>query len=592
MRLLICGNAEHLIGSWLETAFPKCRLSVIAPAGTVLPSKDAQLIPVDGTPDRVMFKSLFDACDYDYALYFSNALTPGQNSTNDADTLSAMVQALNQNAPTRIIYLRPAKYLIPTQEAESFQAAKSALFGKLSADRCVILGCPFLYHAQGSDPFFKPMFQALNKTERDSLNFPSNAPAAFLEVRELGKLLHQFCFDRFPAGAGEIELPAAKELTMQTLADTASAFYKGWTVQLHRDSPSVGDQNANDGGWLNQNYGWTPKRDIVSDLPTMFDRYRKQVRQKRSFREAFLSGFQNKPKPLTMLLELGLTALLGEVCITLSANMVQFSIIDYRLLFVVIISSVYGLRMGLFAALVASIALFQAYLAQGYDAMILFYEPTNWTGFIAYFLCGVACGFAKWSSKEQMKMILSENKLLSDKYVFLKRLYEEGKEDRDTYKEQILNSRDSYGKVLLACRTLTANTIAPLCTQMVQALENLLDNRTVGVYTVGSTGEAHLAAQSAGYSAPQTIDAEQMKPMLPAISKEGVFMNTDAVEGCPACAIGISIGGRLKLLLTVEQVPFARMTLSFYNQLKAVAEQMAVSLGHAVEYEKLLKKVS
>lgn len=592
MRLLFSGSIEHLNESWLKGFFPNCHCTIVVPKGTPLKVEDAQTVSVTGTPDQVFYKSLFDACDYDYIVYFSKGLNPGQSPVHEQEDLSAMMNAILSEMKTRILYLRPAKYLIASQEADTYQSAESVLQYTLPSSRYVTLGCPYLYHLQGSDPFFLPMYQALDRNSRDNLNFSADHPAAFLEFQELGKLLHQFCFDNFPANTNVVELPTVQELTMKDIADTITSFSKGWTVRLKAAAAPVRNPAMHDGDWLAKHYGWTPVRNIQKDLPVMFEHYRRTFQEKHSFIEEIIRGFRGKSKLLMQVLELALAALLMEVCLSLSADTVQFSIIDYRLLFVVIISSVFGLRLGIAAALIASIRLFQAYLAQGYDAMVLFYEPTNWMGFIAYFLCGIACGFSHWSSKERKKIMAQENDLLSEKYVFLKGLYDNSLTDRDTYKEQILNSRSSYSKVLHAAQMLSANTLSELGWQIVKALEYLLGNQTIGVYAAGKANSADLISRSVGSRVPQKIQLDVHSAMYKAVAAGDVYMNTDLQENCPACAIGICLNKKLKLLVTIQTMPFENMTLATHNLLKSMGEQIAVAVDRAADYEKLKQQVS
>lgn len=592
MRFLFSGNVEYLREDWLKEAFPDSSYTVIVPRGTQLEIENANFVPAEGTPDLVLYKALFDSCDYDYVFYFSRGLTPGRTPVHEAKDMKAILNAFPADSGTRVLYLRPAKYLLSSQGDKSCQAAEAVLRSTLALSRYVILGCPYLYQLNGTDPFFQPMYQALDRHSRDNLNFSANTPAAFLEVQELGKLLNKFCFEAFPDKAAVVELPAVQGLMMKDVADAASAFSKGWTVRLKKTAAAAAEPAKHNGRWLEKFYGWAPTQNIQKDLPAMFAHYRRTSRKKRRLFDGIIRGFQGKSKFLVLILELALTALMGEVCLTLSADKVQFSIIDYRLLFVVIVSSVFGLRLGIAAALIASVRLFQAYLAQGYDAMILFYEPTNWMGFIAYFLCGISCGFAHWSSRERTKVMQQENQLLTDKYIFLKGLYDDSLTDRDIYKEQILNSRDSYGKVLNAAQMLTANTLAALTKQIVRSLEYLLGNRTIGVYVISKERNAVLVASSAGSSIPQELQLDERSAMYADVSAGNVYMNTELQENCPASAIGVCPGKKLKLLVTVQKLPFESMTLAVQNLLKAMGEQITVAAGRAVAYETLMNKIS
>ena len=74
----------------------------------------------------------------------------------------------------------------------------------------------------------------------------------------------------------------------------------------------------------------------------------------------------------------------------------QLNVLDYRLLYVVLIGTLYGLDFGLVAALLASVGLaIDFFVLYGYTFEGLFYEPSNWLPFIAYFVVGAVCGYVQ-----------------------------------------------------------------------------------------------------------------------------------------------------------------------------------------------------
>ena len=74
--------------------------------------------------------------------------------------------------------------------------------------------------------------------------------------------------------------------------------------------------------------------------------------------------------------------LLSEVLVRATGTDAQFQMIDFRLMFVMLIGTVYGLNAGVLAAVLASVSLAAGYLRQGTTLMLLFYEPSNWLAFI------------------------------------------------------------------------------------------------------------------------------------------------------------------------------------------------------------------
>lgn len=76
-----------------------------------------------------------------------------------------------------------------------------------------------------------------------------------------------------------------------------------------------------------------------------------------------------------------------------------------------------------------------------------FYEPSNWIPFIFYFAVSAICGYVRLKNTENVRFMKTENKLILDKFLFAREMYQETLRDKRQYKKQILGSRDSFGKI-------------------------------------------------------------------------------------------------------------------------------------------------
>ena len=89
---------------------------------------------------------------------------------------------------------------------------------------------------------------------------------------------------------------------------------------------------------------------------------------------------------LLRLVEIAAAWLATELLVRITGTDAQFQMIDFRLMFVVLIGTVYGLNAGVLSAVLASVSLAMGYLRQGTTLMLLFYAPANWLAFIVYFV--------------------------------------------------------------------------------------------------------------------------------------------------------------------------------------------------------------
>lgn len=89
--------------------------------------------------------------------------------------------------------------------------------------------------------------------------------------------------------------------------------------------------------------------------------------------------------------------------------------IDLRLLFIVLFSSLYGINYGIAAALAEAVSLIWQFEREDISWYVLFYEPSNWIPFIFYFAVGAICGYVRMKNKENIQFVKEENQLIQGK---------------------------------------------------------------------------------------------------------------------------------------------------------------------------------
>lgn len=160
----------------------------------------------------------------------------------------------------------------------------------------------------------------------------------------------------------------------------------------------------------------------------------------------------------------------------------QFRMVDFRLMFVVLIGTVYGLNAGVLSAVLASVSLTAGYLRQSTTLMLLFYEPANWLAFIIYFVVGASCGYVQLRNTETARFVQEENELLHKRLEFTRKLYQDTLEDKRSFRRQILGRRDSFGKIYAVTQQLDMLQPQEICRKTVQIMEDVLENHSLTIY--------------------------------------------------------------------------------------------------------------
>ena len=97
--------------------------------------------------------------------------------------------------------------------------------------------------------------------------------------------------------------------------------------------------------------------------------------------------------------------------------------VDLRLLFVVLISTIHGLNFGVLAALLAAVSLVLGYMRQGIAPALLFYEPSYWLAFLVYFAAGAVGGYVQLHSTDAVRFAQEECGAMRQQMHFIRQLY-------------------------------------------------------------------------------------------------------------------------------------------------------------------------
>lgn len=297
-----------------------------------------------------------------------------------------------------------------------------------------ILRVPFLYTASAAleDPFFAPLFDAC-LTGSVALQGSEDAAFPLLCAEELAVLVRRI-FDSWDASFETLDVADTFHHTSGEVGEALKALFPGLSV-AYGDSVGYALPVSD---IVRVRYGWFQRYDLLRDLSTIQARWDAGRARKVNPLRAAIDHIQMHTLPIKCL-ETGVSWVLFEVLGHLFSQSAQLNVLDYRLLYVVLIGTLYGLDFGLVAALLASVGLAVSYFTQyGYTFQGLFYEPSNWLPFIAYFVVGAVCGYVQLRNSEVIKVERDQNELVRNRNMFLTQLYHDAIEDKRTYKRQIV----------------------------------------------------------------------------------------------------------------------------------------------------------
>ena len=585
MEVLVVGNTAYVDDDFCAKAFPGDHVQVVA----------ADEARRDESSPHASWKELLQhldqAYEFDRVVYLSNYLTPHADTVGDIELLRSVFRAC-MGRRVQLLYVAG-----PAAAEDAVDAAGQTgkgIIARAANDLCryyaaregiqaKILRAPFLYTASAAleDPFLAPLFDACS-TGSVALQGSEDATFPLLCAEELAVLVRRI-FDSWDANFETLDVADSFNHTAGDIGEALKALFPGLSVAYGESAGYA--LPAND--TVRVRYGWFQRYDLLRDLSTIQARWDAGRAKKVNPLRAAIVRIQMRTLPIKCL-ETGVAWVLFEVLEHLFSQSAQLNVLDYRLLYVVLIGTLYGLDFGLVAALLASVGLAASYFTQyGYTFQGLFYEPSNWLPFIAYFVVGAVCGYVQLRNSEAIKVERDQNELVRNRNTFLTQLYHDAIEDKRAYKRQIVGRHDSFGKIFAVTQELDVLNPRDIYRKCCELLGEILENDSVTIYHVSGGAFARLvaASPSIGEDAARSLSLEELAPLLGGGGRSNLWVNRELTPGLPMFGYTIERDGAPAVLIYVRRVDERQMTLYYQNLFRILCGLVESALGRAFDYE-------
>lgn len=585
MEVLVVGNTSYVDDDFCAKAFPGDHVQVVA-------AQDAQR---DGSPApsswNELLQHLDQAYEFDRVVYLSTYLTPHTETFGDIELLRSVFRACMDRQIQLLFVTGPAGV---DGDVDAAGQTGKGIIAHAANDLCryyagrdgiqaKILRVPYLYTASPAldDPFLVPLFQACS---HGSLVLKNSADASLqaLCAEELAVLVSRI-FDSWDPAFEELGVADSFTHTMGNLGEALKRLFPGLQVTYGDDAEaSVAPSDA-----VRVRYGWFQRYDVLTDLSTIHARWEQSRAGRRHPLRRAIDRMREHTLPVTCA-ETALAWVLFECLERVFSQSAQLNVLDYRLLYVVLIGTLYGLDFGLVAALLASVGLAASYFTlYGYTFQGLFYEPSNWLPFIAYFVVGAVCGYVQLRNSEAIRAELDQNELVRNRNTFLTQLYHDAIEDKRAYRRQIVGRHDSFGKIFAVTQELDVFNPRDIYRKCCELLGEILENDSVAIYHVSGGAFARLVAASPAIAedAARSLTLEQLAPLLGDGGRSNLWVNRELTPGLPMFGYTIERDGAPAVLIFVRRAAENQMTLYYQNLFRILCGLVESALGRAFDYE-------
>jgi UDP-glucose 4-epimerase len=287
-------------------------------------------------------------------------------------------------------------------------------------------------------------------------------------------------------------------------------------------------------------------------------------------------------------IELILGALLTQYLSQLTGTLIQFKYVDFRLLFVVIMGSVYGLQFGLNAAIIVSLFVLYTWLQLGVDWKLLVYNVGNWFPFVLYFSAGLITGYNHDKTENAIIYAQKQYDLILEKYAFLYEVFNEIRSLKDEFRERLIGYRDSFGKIFTITRELDKLHDYEVYFRALNILEELMDNKNIAIYSLDSNRTyARLEVNSAEINVEivKSLKLSDFPIALEIIEQGKIFQNTSLLEKYPAYIAPVlnnSYPFNVPVaMIVIWSAGFEQYSTYYFNLFKVICGMIEASLVRA-----------
>ena len=329
---------------------------------------------------------------------------------------------------------------------------------------------------------------------------------------------------------------------------------------------------------------WVALHILADDLQSLVEDIQKTSAPKKTFFHSIQSTFSARPSLLKWIeLILGGIAMQGLVFLT--GTLVQFKYIDFRLLYVILIGSAYGIRFGLLAALIAGASNLYSWYQLGLDWELLIYHVENWLPFALYLIAGSVTGYL-WDKKENETNFANKQlALIHEKYNFLYNIFEDTRKTKNQLRDQLIGYRDSYGRIYTITRELDSLNANDVFLKAVDIVEDVMENKSVAIYSLDpSTRFARLEVSSTAQveSTPKSINLDEFPEAFEKIKNGELFINTALLPAYPSLIAPITKEQQPLGMIFIWKRTFEQHSMYYENLFKVISGLIESSLVRAV----------
>lgn len=552
MNILITGDLTSF-ASTLAKGLAKSKKKVVVAGekakGLRVDKKKIVLHPIN--PSDSLFRDALSSYNFEFVIFIAtreeDMLAENKNIGQQLDGLRNALELSSKGGVRRFFYVSSTEvYGNILNSSEDAEPQPSSLNGHAlytGEQYCLlyhneyelhttIVRVPYIYGPNDFSGLLYTIVQECASGGKVSLPASHETLCSFLHVEDLVDLLKRAIDEEHGGDSQIINLSSSAPVTYSKLAELLNIYFP--KVKFNFNSERQMFTRPAEAVIAKRLYDWLDLYDLNTELSDYIDTVTQEPVDRTSFFRLGIeriSGYQDSLKWVELILGAGLVHYFSE----LTTVLIQFKYVDFRLLFVVIMGSLYGIQFGLFASLLVSVSILYSWYQLDLNWALLIYNVGNWFPFALYFLAGLVTGFNRDKADTSLQQEQKQSNLMYEKYVFLYGVFDEIRKLKDEFREQLIGHRDSLGKIYAITRELDASQEQAVFFKALGMIEEVMQNYSIAIYSLDRE-YARLEVNSFALNEKiaKSLKLTDFPELTQKINQGLIFQNTALLPGYPA----------------------------------------------------------
>jgi len=268
-----------------------------------------------------------------------------------------------------------------------------------------------------------------------------------------------------------------------------------------------------------------------------------------------------------------------------------FSQVSWMLIYVMLISLVYGVKQSAMAVVLASIGHLLVQRGSLVNMTNFYTYIENVLVIVEYVFFGIIIGYTVDMLREQLRIKGQETEELQQAFDRLKDINEQNVMTKCEYEKRILDSKTSIPKLYSIIQKIDVLDTERIFMEVLHVIEELMDTDTVAVYKVGERSNylrLIAALNDKSIMEKRSWNLEKYPKIKEGICKNELYEG-DIWNNEPAIVMPISINNVCKAVIVIKEVDKEKMSLYHINLLRTLLLLVSRSLESAFQYDEAMR---